>query len=272
MKAPLCELFLSWAVVVTAAGCSTVPAPTTSDSSRAAIEALAPGGKLRVGLYPGSPTSYIPSKDAMLPRGIGYDLAKDLASQAGVAFEPTIFPTNEKVQEAAREGSVDIVFTNATAARAQVIDFTPVVLEIEKGYLVPAGSAIRDGAAIDRPAIRVGHSRGSTTQAELGHVLKNAQLGPVDSLADASRALAEGRIDAFASNKAILHQIADGLPGSRVLPDTWGKETFAFGFPKNRDAARPYLEAFVKNARDGGAVRRAAERAGVRGLAAPASH
>ncbi len=80
-------------------------------------------------------------------------------------------------------------------------------------------------------------------------------------------ALTESRLDAYASNKAILHQMSDGLPGSRVLSGSWGEETFAFGIPKGRDAARPYLEAFAKKARDTGAVRRAAERAGVRGLA-----
>jgi polar amino acid transport system substrate-binding protein len=264
-------VILAWLVVV-ASACTTLSAGTESNSSTAAIEALAPGGKLRVGLYPGSPTSFIPGTDGTAPRGVGYDLAKELATKAGVAFEPVVFPSNDKVQEAVKASSVDLVFTNATAARAQFIDFTPVVLEIEKGYLVPAGSAIRDGAELDRPGIRIGHSRGSTTQGELAKILKHAQLIPVDSLADAGRALAEGRVDAFASNKAILNQISDGLPGSRVLSGRWGEETFAFGIPKNRPAARPYLDAFVKRARDEGSVRRAAERAGVRGLAAPKSN
>lgn len=258
------------AVAVVAAACTTMPGPPASNSP-AAIEALAPGGKLRVGLYPGSPTSFIPAKDGAPARGVGYDLAKELASEAGIAFEPVVFPSNDKVQEAVKAGSVDLVFTNATSARAQFTDFTSAVLEIEKSYLVPAGSAIRDAAELDRPAIRIGISRGSTTQGELAKILKNPQVIPMDSLAAGSRALAEGRLDAYASNKAILHQMSDGLPGSRVLSGSWGAEALAFGIPKGRAAARPYLDAFVKKARDEGAVRRAAERAGVRGLAAPAS-
>jgi polar amino acid transport system substrate-binding protein len=254
------------AALCVAAACTTLPERTAPVADRAAIEALAPGGKLRMGLYPGSPTSFIPGTGGAAARGVGHDLAKELASRAGVAFEPVVFATNEKVQEAVKAGAVDLVFTNATAARAQFTDFTPVVLEIEKGYLVAASSTIRDSAEIDRAGIRIGHSRGSTTQTELAKIIRNARLGPVDSLADASRALAEGRIDAFASNKAILNEMSDGLPGSRILPGRWGEETFAFGIPKNRDAARPWLEAFVKKARDEGAVRRAAERAGVRGL------
>lgn len=220
-----------------------------------------------MGLYPGSPTSFIAAKVGVAPRGVGYELAKELASEAGTTFEPVVFPSNDKVQEAVKAGSVDLVFTNATAARAQFVDFTRPVLEIEKSYLVPAGSSIRDGADLDRAEIRIGISRGSTTQGELAKILKNPQFIPMGSLADGSRALTESRLDAYASNKAILHQMSDGLPGSRVLSGSWGEETFAFGIPKGRDAARPYLEAFAKKARDTGAVRRAAERAGVRGLA-----
>lgn len=257
---------VAWSVLLLAAACTTLYGPAASNSATA-IAALAPGGKLRVGLYPGSPTSFIAATDGAAPRGVGYDLAKQLAAEAGIAFEPVVFPGNDKVQEAVKAGAVDLVFTNATAARAQFVDFTPAVLEIEKSYLVPAGSAIRDAADLDRPAVRIGISRGSTTQAELAKILKHPQFIPMDSLAAGSRALAEGRLDAYASNKAILHQMSDGLPGSRVLSGSWGEEAFAFGIPKGRDAARPYLDAFAKKARADGAVRRAADRAGVRGLA-----
>jgi polar amino acid transport system substrate-binding protein len=95
----------------------------------------------------------------------------------------------------------------------------------------------------------------------------HAQTVPMDSLADGGRALAEGRLDAYSSNKAILFQMSDGLPGSRVLPGSWGEESIAFGVPKGRSAALPYIVAFVKKAREEGSVRRAADRAGVRGLA-----
>ena len=259
------------AALVIAAACTSLPGPPAANPDAAAIEALAPGGKLRVGLYPGSPTNFIPANDGAQPRGIAYDLAKELASRAHVAFDPVVFPSNDKVQEAARAGTVDLVFTNATAVRAQYLDFTAPVLAIEKSYLVPARSAIRDAAELDRPAIRIGISRGSTTQGELAKFMKHPQVVPMDSLADGVRALAEGRLDAYASNKAILHQMSDGLPGSRVLPGSWGEESIAFGVPKGRPAALPYLEAFVKKVRDEGTVRRAADRAGVRGLAGAAS-
>ena len=60
--------------------------------------------------------------------------------------------------------------------------------------------------------------------------------------------------------------MSDRLPGSRVLGGRWGGEAIAFGLPKGRAAALPYLSRFVEEERDSGGVRAAAERAGVRGL------
>src|SRR6187401_3198688 len=156
---------LSLAITLVAAACATAPA---IDAKRdAAFHALAPTGKLRVGVYTGSPTSFIPGENGKPTRGIGYELGELLAKDAGVPFEPVIFPSNEKVFEAFRAGALDVVFTNASAARAQFIDFTPTVLEIEKGYLVGPRSQAKEGADVDRPGVRVGVSRASTTETEL---------------------------------------------------------------------------------------------------------
>ena len=243
------------AVAFLAAACAHVPGTRERDS-------LAPGGALRVGLYPGSPTSYVPGAE---PRGVAHDVGRELASRMGVAFEPTVFPNNAKLLEAVKAGKVDLVVTNATAERRAFIDFTDAVLHIEKSFLVPAGSPIADAQAVDRPGVRVGVSEASSSQKELAEVLRHASLVPVASLQEASRMLADRRIDAFGTNNAILFEMSDGLPGSRVLPGRWGLETFAIGIPKGRAAGLEYLRAFAASAQADGTVRRAAARAGVRG-------
>jgi len=240
----------------------------TPGPSQDGIAALAPTGKLRVGLYTGSPTSYIKAEGSNPARGVGYDMGERLAKCAHVPFEPVVFPGNDKVFEAAKTGNVDLVFTNATPARAQFIDFTPPALEIEKSYLVPASSAIREISAIDRQGVRVGVSRGSSSEGELKQILKNATLLQMPSLDEAGKALSDGRLEAFGTNKAILFEMSDRLPGSRVLPGSWGLEGIAFGMPKGRPAAGlALLNRCVQQERDAGAVRAAAERAGVRGFA-----
>ena len=84
-----------------------------------ARQILAPTGTLRAGLYPGTPTSILPGAE---PRGIGYEIGKELAKQLGVAYEPVVFPNNAGVQAAIAAGNVDVAFTNASAARAKVVD------------------------------------------------------------------------------------------------------------------------------------------------------
>src|SRR5258705_273792 len=64
---------------------------------------LAPSGVLRAGLYPGTPTSILPDAGSGEPRGVGYDLGKELARRLGVPYEPIVFAKNAEVL-AARNG------------------------------------------------------------------------------------------------------------------------------------------------------------------------
>lgn len=98
-------------------GCaSSVTAPSAQ-----VRQVLAPSGKLRVGFYPGSPTSIIGDPASSQAKGVGFDLGGELARRLGVPFEPVVFPKNADVLAAVKSGQVDIVFTNATAARAKVM-------------------------------------------------------------------------------------------------------------------------------------------------------
>jgi len=246
---------------VLAAGCAglaTAPAPE-------ARAALAPTGKLRVGLYPGSPTSYIPAAAGGDAKGVGYEVGREMAARLGAAFEPAVFPANAQLLDAVKAGQVDVILTNATEERRRFIDFSDALIELEKGYLVPAGSPIADAAAVDREGMRVGVSKGSSSERELAGVLHHAKLVPAPSLEEAGRMLSQGKIDAFGTNKAILFEMSDGLAGSRVLPGVWGHESFALGVPKGRDAGHAWLQSFVRTARAEGVVSRAAQRAGLRG-------
>jgi len=261
-RSPL--LVVAWAAalaVALVAGCATL----SPASDPAALRALAPTGKLRVGLYPGTPTSIIGDPAAATAKGVGFDLGSELAKRAGVPFDPVVFPNNAAVFAAAKSGSVDMVFTNATPARMQDLDFSPAVLQVEQGYLVPARSAIRAIDDVDRAGMRVGVSQGSTSEATLSRELRNATIVHTPSLKAAADMLAAGRLDAFATNKAILFEMSDEVPGSRVLDGRFGTEALAVGIPKGRTAAMPLVNRFVGDAKADGTVSRAVERAGLRG-------
>ena len=246
-------------------------AAAAADSAQASAEArqvLAPTGVLRIAVYPGSPTSLVRRTGSDDARGLSVDIGRELASRLGVPSQLVEFERVEQVIDGLRSGQADMTVTNATAARAALVDFTEALVRLELGYLVLPGAPVTSITEVDRPGIRVGVSQGSSSQAALGRMYRHASLVAAPSLKAAGEMLQDRRIDAFATNKGILFQLADGLPGARVLEGRWGTELLAIAVPKGRERGKSYLEHFAVSVREHGLVQRAAERAGLRGLAA----
>jgi polar amino acid transport system substrate-binding protein len=245
------------------AGCaSTAIAPSPE-----VRQILAPTGKLRVGVYPGSPTSMVKDTASGETRGIAFELGKEFARRLGVAFEPVEYKRVAEVLEALKTNRVDFTFTNATATRAKDVDFTPSLLDLELGYLVLPGSPVTSVAEVDKPGIRVGVSQGSSSQSALTREFKSATVVTAPSMEAAREMLSQRKVDAFATNKAILFEMSDALLNSRVLDGRWGLEHMGIAIPKGRDQGLAYLRQFAEDAKAEGLVKAAAERAGLRGMA-----
>ena len=255
-------LFGSIALAAALAGCASALAPAPE-----VRQALAPTGTLRIGVYPGSPTSMVRAAGSDEMRGLSVELGRELARRLGVPAEFVVFQRVAEVVDALKGGRADFTITNATPARAQDVDFTPPLLSLELGYLSLPGAPVQSLAEVDRPGMRIGVTHGSSSQATLTREFKQARIVPAPSLQAAGEMLQRREIDAFATNKAILFELADGLPGARVLDGRWGLEHLAIAVPKGRDAAASYLRGFAESARREGRVRAAAERAGLRGTA-----
>lgn len=249
------------------AACSAAPvAPDTR-----AQQSLAPGGTLRVGLYPGTPTSILQDPVSHQTRGVGYDLGAEFARRLGVPFEPVVFAKNAEVLEAVKTGKVDLAFTNASAARAREMDFTRPYLEIELGYLVGPRSSVSTLAAIDRAGIRVGVTEHSSSDTVLSRDLRNAAVVRASTVKAGIAMLSAGEIDAYATNKATLFEMAESLPGAKVLAGRWGVERHAIAMPKGRDQGMPFARRFVDQVTSDGVVQGAIARAGLRGVVPPES-
>lgn len=234
------------------------------DSVSELRQVLAPSGKLRVGLYIGGPTSAIKDASGDM-RGVGYELGSELARRLGVPFEPVIFQLNAEVVSAAAAGKVDAIFTNATPERAKIIDFSPPYLRIELGFLASPLLPASASAEMDRPGLRIAVLEKGTADAILSRDLKAAQIVRVSSINSGIEMLRLAKVDAFAAQKATLFEMADRLPGSRVLDGRFGVEQHAIGVPKGRDSGLPFIRAFVEDAVSKGLVSSAIKRAGLRG-------
>jgi polar amino acid transport system substrate-binding protein len=228
---------------------------------------LAPSGKLRVGVYPGSPTSMIEVPGGGERRGIAVEVGAELARRLGVERELVIFRRPAEVLEALKEGKADLALTNATPERAKVVDFGPPVVTLELGFLVLKQAAGTSLAALDHPDVTIGVSKGSTSQKALPLRLPQAKFATAASLEEAAGMLLRGDIAAFATNKAVLFEMADRHPGTVVLDASWGTEHLALAVPKGREAAHAYLDAFSRDATIAELIRAAASRAGLRGQA-----
>jgi polar amino acid transport system substrate-binding protein len=260
----LARTSLAAVAAVVFAGVFTVAAMAADPEPR---QILAPSGKLMVGLYPGTPTSILPAS-AGEPRGVGYEVGKELARRLGVPYEPVVFGKNAEVLDAVKSGKVDAIFTNASAARAKEMDFSSPVMEIELGYLVSQSSPVAALADIDVKGRRIGVTANSSSDATLSRDLKAAEVVRATTIAVAIQMLSRGEIDAFATNKATLFEMAEKLSGSKVLDGHWGVERFAIGIPKGRDQGLPFVRKFAEEVRAEGLVKAAIDRAGLRGALA----
>lgn len=242
------------------AGCASAP-PANS----AVKAALAPSGKLRVGVYPGSPTSMVRDAKTGEVVGVALQLGQALGQQLGLPVQVVEFSRLALVLEALKAGAIDVTFTNATEARAREMDFTDPLLQLELGYLVPPNTTLTGVNDVDRAGIRVGVGLGSSSQGTLTRSFKNASVKTSASLAQAQQMLLKGELDAFATNKAILFEMNQGLPGFRVLEGRWGTESMAMAIPKGRETALPYVRQFAKDARASGLLASVVSKSGLRG-------
>ncbi|MET4385206.1 polar amino acid transport system substrate-binding protein [Bradyrhizobium sp. F1.4.3] len=225
---------------------------------------LAPSGTLRIGIYPGSPTSMVTDPSGK-PHGLSYDLGGELAKRLGVGVDYVRFQRVADIVTAIHDGQIDFTVTNATPARANEVSFSQPVLAIELGYLVPANSPIGKIEDIDRPGVKIGVTKGSTSERTLPARFKNATIVPAESVKVAIAMFGHGEIDLYATNKPTLFEMSDQMPGARILDGNWGAEHMAIAIPKGREDALPMLNRFVTDEQSSGALDTIQQQAGLRG-------
>jgi polar amino acid transport system substrate-binding protein len=230
-----------------------------------ARQILAPKGKLRVGVYYGSPTSMVRDSKTNEVHGLSYDLGQELAKRLGVPFEQVSYQRISDVLEGMKAGDVDFTVSNSTPARATTVTFSQNLLTIELGYLVAANSPITAIADIQKPGLRIGVTKGSTSQGTIPKLLPGATVVPAENYKRGIEMLEHGEIDTYATNKPTLFEMSDLMPGSRILDGRWGEEHLAVAIPKNHEAALEYIQRFVQEVQTSGLVAKSAEQAGLRG-------
>jgi polar amino acid transport system substrate-binding protein len=257
------ESMLAGVTLALVAGCAGSP-PAASPAPKAE---LAPTGALRVAVFTGNPVIGTRDKTTGQVAGTTVSLGRALAARAGVPAEIREYTAVARLMEDAKSGAWDVAVVAIDPARRNVIDYAPPHIVVDLTYLVAPGSPIRSVAQADQPGVRIAAARGAATTLFLERTLKNATVVAAENEPAAFALVREGQAQAYAQNRYMLLGLADGLPGARVVDDRFSAAELALALPKGRPAALEYVSAFVEDAKRSGAVARAIDGAGLRGVA-----
>jgi polar amino acid transport system substrate-binding protein len=223
---------------------------------------MAPKGTLRAAVNYGNPSIAQRDPAGGDPRGVGPDLARELARRLGMPVRFVAYDTAGKVADDAQKDVWDVAFLAIDPKRAETIAFSDAYVEIGGTYLVRADSPLRKVDDFDRKGLRVAVALGSGYDLYLSRTLKNVEfVRTADSQAAVDRFLAE-RLDAAAGVRELVTRNAKSHPELRVIDENFMVIRQAAAVPKGREAAQRYLGEFVEEMKASGFVADAVKRSG----------
>jgi polar amino acid transport system substrate-binding protein len=229
---------------------------------------LAPTGTLRATFLGGNPVQGRVDAASGAVTGPVADLVQELSRRLGVPFRIAPSPDVRGVMEAINTHSADLGFLAFDATRATEVDFSQPYALAYNSYIVQAGSTIKSAADIDRPGIRIAAPKGDSGELYLTRTLQHAELKGIPGLNPeaAQKMLGAGEIDAFATNRQRLTEMAARFPALRVLPDNFFAVEQAIVVAKDNLAAVDFLNEFIDNARASGFLKGLIETAKLSGV------
>lgn len=235
-------------------------------------KALAPRGRMRVGLNYQNFLLVLKDAPDGSPQGIAPDLARELGRRTGLEIEFVRFPKAGLLADAVKDDAWDVAFLGAEPQRARDIAFSAAYLEIPVTFLVPPGSPIRTIADVDRPGVRIAVAEKSAYDLFLTREMKQAQLVRVAGIDESFEAFRARGLEALSGLKPKLVDDAERLPGSRLLEGQVTAVQQSVGTPVARTPAAEYLRAFVEDIKASGLVERTIRKHAIRGVTvAPAA-
>ena len=241
-------------------------------ASAHAQTALAPADTLRAAYLATNPAQAQRNALTGEIRGVSFDLATELARRLGKPLQFRPLPSPPAVIEAVRSGEADIGFVAYEATRVGPVQFSQAYMLVQQSFIVPADSAIKAVADVDRPDLKIGGTRSDSVTLCMKRVLKHATIIELDSdPAITAKALVSGAIAAFGASRARLTAISRNVPGSRLLPDDFFNVPQTIVVPADRTEALAAVNAFIDDVRASGFLRDAVQTSGAVGVApAPA--
>jgi polar amino acid transport system substrate-binding protein len=240
----------------------TSSAPTASVTAELRKE-FAPSGTLIAGVNFGNPVIAQQDPAGGDPRGVGPELARELARRLGVPIRYVVYDTAGKMADAGKQGAWDVAMLAVDPARAQDIAFSAPYVLIEGTYMVRAESPLKRVEEFDRKGLRISVALKSAYDLYLTREIKQAELVRVATSQDAINDFIAGKVDVVAGVRQPLNTTAAKVPGLRVIEGSYMSIGQASGVPKARTASAKYLHDFIEEAKASGFVARKLKESGI---------
>ena len=227
---------------------------------------LAPTGVLRAAINLGNfllVTGRTASGD---PEGVAPDMARGIADKLGVPLKLVPFKTPGELADQAGNNVWDIGLIGAEPQRAEKIAFTNAYVEIEATYLVPAGSAIKSIAEVDRKGVRIAVTARAAYDLWLERNIKQATVVRATGLDGAYDMFVKDKLEALAGLRPRLLTEVAKLPRARILDGQFTAVQQAVGTARANSAGAAFLAKFVEDAKASGLVASLIQRHKVKGL------
>src|SRR5689334_19596224 len=243
-------------------GTALMAAPAFADGLK---DEIAPTGKLRVAIgISAAGGAFWSNKTESGYAGVPVDLGKEMAAQLGVPVEYVAFPNSGKITDAASTGAWDVTFLPQDPERETKMSFGPIYEVADATYIIKAGSPIKDFATLDQPGIKVAAVNNTTTMRGAQAHLKNAKVTGYQTYDEIIGLLKNGEVDAFALSRDQLNELAQKIPGTKVLDQTFKKTVTAVAVPLNHPQSLAFVKKFVADALTNGTMRKAYDNNGLK--------
>jgi len=239
-----------------------VAMPALADGLR---DDIAPTGKLRVAIAI-SPAggAFWSTKTEAGYAGVPVDLGKEMAAQLGVPVEYVVHQNSGQITDAAGKGTWDVTWLPKDPERETRMMFGPIYEVADATYIVKPGSNVTNFATLDQAGIKVAAVNATTTMRGAIAHLKNAKVTGYQTYDEIFGLLKAGEIDAFALSRDQLNKMAQKIPGTKVLDETFKKTVTAVAVPLGHSQALTFVTKFMTDATTNGTLRKAYDNNGLK--------
>jgi polar amino acid transport system substrate-binding protein len=216
---------------------------------------IAPTGKLRVAMNGGNPVLVRRTSDKKIVGGVAVDVGKYIADKLGVPLELLPYSNANAYTQSFGKEEWDIGFGAPTPLVAEKADFIVDLVLADFVFVAAPGREFADATQVDRPGVKIGVGAKSVSDQFLSRTLKSAELVRVVGTGGIEM-LRSGKADVWAISASRAHEVANGLPGAKVVPGAFTSDRYMVTLPKGRSSeAHAKLTEIVREAKKAGVVR-----------------